>query len=168
MKELKKELESISEVDAKKRGDIALLEQSWNDKHSKLEKEYESKLSEANKFISENLMNSYSDSLASEISKEPKLMKRFIKDRLYVDFDDDGPKLKVKDQSGQPSSATLEELKKELLTDETYSAILVGTKASGAAQNTQTPRSVPGVNKNIDLSKLSPQEMKAYIDNKGT
>lgn len=129
---LQSKLDEISADDKRKIGDIDGLDKSWNDKFEAQKAEYESKLSGKDKFITEQLVDNVASVIANDISVSPNVILPHIKSRLAADMDGDSPKTVVLDPSGQRSAATLEELKKEFMTNDDFSNIIKGTNASGS------------------------------------
>jgi len=168
-KALRERLAALEENDMRKRGDVEALEKSWSEKHSKAIQEAEAKAEGIKKAVRRQLLDTQAKALASEISTVPSLMSKAILERLDVDFDgENGPSLRVLDQTGKPSALTLEELKGEFVANKDFASIIIGSKASGGSATNptnQTPVGTP--NQNKPLARLSPSELKAHLESKG-
>lgn len=136
-KELQEQLDELSGNDAKKRGDIETLEKSWKEKNEKITKEFTDKLAAKDSFIKSSLIDANVTKLATKISNNATLMSPHIRNRLDVDFSGDSPVLKVLDKDGKPSALSLDDLEKELVANKDFSAIIIGSKASGSASKTE-------------------------------
>jgi hypothetical protein len=163
-KDLEDALAAMQDDGARKRGDVEALDKSWNEKHAKVVSEHSEKLSKLQSGIKRRLKESEASKLASEISTVPSIMTKVLLDRLDVDFDGDEPTLKVLDSEGKLSALTLAELKAEILANSELKPILIGNKSSGGSAAGQTPNLSSG--QAIDLGKLSPSEMVAYLKSK--
>jgi TolA-binding protein len=131
LKELKAKLEETDNMDARKRGDIETLEKAWKDKNEKMQSEYEARLSTKDQFIKNTLVDNVASALASELFTVPKAVLPYLKSRLSADLDGESPTTRVLDETGKPSASSIDDLKKELLANKEFSAIIVGSKATG-------------------------------------
>lgn len=164
---LKAQMEENEGNDARKRGDIETLDKSWQDKYSKLESDYQSKIDSKNGFIQKALV----DNVASEIagafeSTKQKLMMLAIKPRLGVDLDGDAPKTVVFDADGKPSALTVKELKQEFIDNPDYSDMIVASKASGGGASTKSAQPTGGAfsgGEKPDLWNATPEQAVAHI-----
>ena len=131
-KSFREKIEDADGLDARKRGDIETLERSWKEKNEKLQKELTDKLSAKDAYIRQSLIDANASQIAAKISTVPNLMAGHIKSRLDVDFSGEAPVLRVLDKAGKPTALTLDELQKEIVENDEYAAIIVGSKASGS------------------------------------
>lgn len=69
--------------------------------------------------------------LANEISTSPILILPHIRSRLKAELDGDKPITRVLDVSGEVSAKTMEDLKKELIDNPNFKAIIKASNASG-------------------------------------
>jgi len=164
-KELEEKLAGFEEGDARKRGDIATLEKSWQAKLADTEKALTEKLSKKDAYLKNTLVDSVAQQIASKISTSPALIMPHIKARLIADLDGDTPSTKVLDANGQLSALTIEELQNEFVTNPDFGAIIIGSKATGSrapSQNVPQNRAF-GSDKPTDLSKLKPSELAAHF-----
>lgn len=111
--------------------------------------------------------------IASEISKSPKLLSRFIEDRLSVELDENyqpvikplGPDLKTAD------NFSLDDLKKEFAENKDFADIIIASKASGGGAPRggspgQSERGAFSKQQQNDaplLSQISPQDLAAHL-----
>jgi hypothetical protein len=155
----------LAEIDgntARKTGDIAALEKAWQDKHTKELGERDIKLSDRDKYLARLLVDGIANSIAREVSIAPDLMLPHIKARLSANFDSDEPTTVVLDSTGALSKATIDDLKKEIMSDKRFASVLIGSKASGstsATGTTVTTQTTSGSSEKVDLGKLSAKEL---------
>lgn len=167
-KELRERLESIEGDDARKKGDIATLEKSWQSKLEKQREEYEAKVSKLTSHTTKTLVDNVASQLAHKISNAPAIIMPHIKSRLIADFEGDTPVTRVLDKDGKPSALTIDELANEFVANKDFSAIITASKASGgAARPSQNGGGAPKFNgqsdKPADLSKMNPAELAAHL-----
>lgn len=130
-RELEEQLASVSDVDARKKGDIETLEKSWKKKHEETEAQYKARIEKLTNYTTKTLIDGAAGQMASKISTVPTLMARAIRERLSVDLDGDEPTLRVLDTAGKPSALTIDELAQEFIANKDFSSIIVGSKATG-------------------------------------
>ena len=167
-KELRERLESIEGDDARKKGDIATLEKSWQSKLEKQREEYEAKVSKLTSHTTKTLVDNVASQLAHKISNAPAIIMPHIKSRLIADFEGDTPVTRVLDKDGKPSALTIDELANEFVANKDFSAINTASKASGGAgKPSQNGGGAPKFNgqsdKPADLSKMNPAELAAHL-----
>lgn len=173
LKELEKQLNDTEaeletyKSDPKSR-DIKSLEKSWNDKLNDTVKAKDGEIAKLTGFVNETLVNSVATNLAAEISNAPNLILPHILKRLAPDYSSDKPITKVLDKDGKPSALTLDDLKKELLTNKDFAPILIATRAKGAGGNTSPSKSAGGTlpQNDADLSRVDPASLVARINAK--
>ncbi|HOY61546.1 MAG TPA: hypothetical protein PK745_00070 [bacterium] len=135
----------------KKDNNIDALEKDWNEKIT-AEKEGRTKDREHFETAIRNMaINAFADSLATEISTSPRMMRREIIDQISVELGDFS-KLNLSDskslseavkvrimKDGQPSSMTRDEFKAALVANPDYKAIIRagGGSGGGAGMNGQ-------------------------------
>jgi hypothetical protein len=171
-KQLKEATDKLAELDgddARKSGDIAKLEKSWQDKLTKETGDRDAKLSKKDEFIKKSLINGTALEMATRISNAPKLLAKAIAERLTVNFDGDEPKLEILGDDGKVIPKDLAFLEKEFVTNKEFASIIIGSKATGgsAPRRTQTerpPGSAEGSgNQPLDLSKLGGKDLAAEL-----
>jgi hypothetical protein len=132
-KEAEDKLAATADVDARKRGDVETLEKSWREKNEKQKAEYEAKLAQKDGFIKTTLVDSVAAQLAADLcGDKASIILPHIKARLTADLDGDAPSTKILDGDGKLSALTVADLKKEFVDNTAFSAIIVGSKASGS------------------------------------
>lgn len=167
LKEMAEQLERQTGDDARKSGDIATLEKSWQGKLDKQREEYEARLNGLTGHVTKNLVDNVALSIATKISTAPEVLLPHIRSRLQADFDGDAPKTRVLDRDGKPSALTVDELAKEFVDNKAFSAIIVGSKASGGAG--KAAHQVGGAGKKLtndnqtSLAKMNPAELAQRI-----
>lgn len=126
---------AITERDAAKADkgkDVQALEQSWQQKLADANKAKDDAVAELGSEIQRLLVTNTSQSIAGEISTVPELFSDIISKRLKVEKGADGKFFtRVLDAAGNPSAATIDDLKKELLANEKYAPIVIAGKGSG-------------------------------------
>ena len=116
---------------ARKVGDVAALEKSWGEKLAKREAELTALNDSMSGSLKTMLVDNVAQAMASEISVSPTLMMPHIKSRLSVEVQDGKHITRVLDAAGKPSAATIDDLKKEFIGNEAFSAVIIGSKATG-------------------------------------
>lgn len=175
-KKLKKELADANKKLATLEGgrdnkdkDIDKLEGEYKEKVAAAEAERDSIKEKSQNQIRSQMINAAANTLASEISTMPKLMAKEIRERLSVEFDDDGePELIIRNAKGKASDMTLDQLKKEFVANKEFSAIIIASKASGGSAPRNGADQKPGgagasEQSPTDLSKLSPKDLAKHL-----
>lgn len=167
-KEAEEKLQGLEGDDARKRGDIETLEKSWEKKHNETKAQYEERIQKQEGFMKKTLVDSVAKDIAHKISTSPSLIMPHIKSRLTADLEGDNPSTKVLDANGQPSAMTIDELQEEFVANKDFSAIIIGSKASGSGtskdgQNKSTRNGATEDGKPVPLSGLSPKELAEHV-----
>lgn len=166
-RKLQEKLDEYETNDARKKGDVETLEKAWKNEKETLTADYTKKLTDKDAFIKTTLLNAEALAIANRISTSPSVMLPHIKSRLTVDFDGEQPSVKVLDAKGNVSLASIEDLSKEFVANEDFSAILVGNKASGgrAPENNQSRRvsAMGDDGKPVMLSTMNPKDLASHI-----
>lgn len=112
--------------------DVQALETSWQHKVDTEKTKRETTERELTAEIERLLVTNEAIRLAAEISTVPELFTDVIAKRLKSEKGADGKYFtRVLDAAGQPSAATVDELKQELLANDKYAAIIISGKGSG-------------------------------------
>lgn len=112
--------------------DVQTLEASWQEKLAAAETKGEKAVAALTAEVERLLVTNTAVAMAGEISTVPELFQDVISKRLKVEKGADGKYFtRVLDAAGQPSAATIDELKQELLANEKYAAIVISGKGSG-------------------------------------
>jgi hypothetical protein len=167
LREAQEELERINGDDARKKGDIATLEKSWQKKLDDQKADYEGKVAKLTSHTTKSLVDNVALSVATKISNSPQLLIPHIRARLQANFDGDEPVTVVLGKDGKPSTMTVDELSAEFVANKDFSAIIVGSKASGGASKPSTSGGGAPNNGNndkpADLSKMNPTELAVHL-----
>ena len=113
--------------------------------------------------------------MANRISKSPKLILPHIMSGLVAEFDaDDNPIIKVLGEDGKPSTVSLENFEKALVSDKDFADIMIASKASGGGGASRKDLSNNGGAGHRfpmgsdqapqDLSKMTASDLVAAID----
>lgn len=165
--EAEAKLAELEGNDARKKGDIATLEKSWNKKLEDAKSESQAKIDKLTAHTTKTLVDNVALQIANQISTAPALMLPHIRVRLAADFEGDEPKTRVLDKDGKPSALTPDELGKELAANPDFAAIIRASKASGGAGSknggaSKTPGTGSGTSQ-PNLAAMKPAELAAYL-----
>ena len=166
LREAQEELDRINGDDARKKGDIATLEKSWQKKLDDTKAEYEGKVSKLTTHTTKTLVDNVATQIATKISKAPALLLPHVKSRLQADFEGDSPVTRVLDKDGKPSAMTVEELAAEFVANKDFSAIITASKASGGAgkpSNNNGGGAPNNSDKPADLASMNPAQLAEHI-----
>lgn len=122
----------LAEIDtetARKGGDIATLEKSWQKKLDDQKAESDAALAKKDTFISSQLVDNVATQIAGEISTTPALILPHIKARLTADMTGDTPATQYLGKDGKPTTA--DAFKKEFVDNPDFKSIIRASKASG-------------------------------------
>lgn len=127
------ELADAKEAGKKKQTDgEAAIEKAWKTKLEKVEKELKAQLEAANTALQTHLVDSVATTMATELAGEnSELLMPHIKGRLKAEIVDGKAITRVLGADGAVSAATVDEFKKEVLSNQKFAAVLVGSKGSG-------------------------------------
>ena len=119
---------------AKKDGDLESLEKSWAEKVKATEAELTGKLQQYEQMMTDITSGSEARKLAADLALpgHADLLLPHIKGRLKTEVRDGKPVVKVLDAEGNPSAMSIDDLRKEIKTNELFAPILSGSKANGA------------------------------------
>lgn len=142
-----------AEEAARKGGDVAALEKSWQEKLAKREAELSEQIAKMSGAVTAMTVDAAASRLASELAVEgaaPVLLPH-IRARLAAEERDGQYITVVRDSAGKPSALTTEELKAEMSSNPAFARVIAGSKAnggvtdSGAGGNTQGGRAAKNV-----------------------
>lgn len=147
-----------SEEAARKSGDVAAIEKSWQEKFAAREAELAAISEAKTRAITAMTVDSTAIRLAAELAGDlgtTDILLPHIVKRLAVEERDGVFVAAVRDVQGKPSAATIEELKKEFVSNPAFARVIAGSKASGGGSEGK-----PAINGggNSDLMKLPPVE----------
>ncbi|AHI60037.1 head scaffolding protein [Acinetobacter phage IMEAB3] len=172
LKEAQAELDRINGDDARKKGDIATLEKSWQKKLDDQKAELEGKLTKRELALKKSLVEDEALKIATKISTAPALIMPHIKARLVADLDADTPTTKVLGADGKDSTMSLDDLTKEFIANKDFSAIIIAGKGSGGSTNKDQNRggapktNTQGNDETPNLSRMNPKDLAARIAEK--
>ena len=134
LKNQEKAAKEAAEEVARKNGDVAALEKSWQDKLNALASEKDGKLSAYESTINNMTVGATARSMAAELALQgsAEVLLPHIERRLKVEMVDGATTIRVLDTSGKPSAMSIDELKAEILANKAFAPLLVGSKASGS------------------------------------
>lgn len=115
--------------------DVAALKTSYETKLTQKENEFNEKYGKLNGLVEKHMLDGKALELATEISTVPALLVPHIRGRLKLEEVDGQLSVSVLDATGKPSAASLDDLRKELLSNKNFAPILIGSKASGGGAN---------------------------------
>jgi hypothetical protein len=133
---LQAKLDDITNVDARKKGDIDAIENSWKEKLRVKELELTTQLNRLKQQVNQLLVKSSIVKLASDVAGDnADLLMPHLEKRVVVEYDGDVPKLRILDAEGKPSALTIEELEKEIVANKKFASIIIASRASGGADS---------------------------------
>lgn len=136
-KEAEEAARIAAEEAAKKSGDTEALERSWQEKLTKRERELMEQIQARDNAITATTVDSVALALASELAVQgsaPVLLPH-IKSRLSVEQREGKFVTVVRDAEGKPSADSIDDLKKEFISNPAFAPLIVGTKATGGGAN---------------------------------
>lgn len=156
-REAQERLELEAEQRAKEQNDYKSLFESSQQKA----KEFETKYAELNNNILQEKVNATAMGISAELAdgNNAKILSEFVKRRVTYK---DGQTI-VLSENGDPTVATIEDLKKEFVGCGMYDSLLRQTKANGGGA---TKPNTGGVTGNADLSKMSREQKLDYFRQK--
>lgn len=132
-KEAEDAAKAAQEEAARKSGDVAALEKSWQEKLAKREKELLDENGALQSNINSMLVDNVAVKLASELAVpgSADLLIPHIKSRLAAEQRDGQFVTVIKDAAGKPSAASIDDLKTEFVSNPAFAPVIVGSKATG-------------------------------------
>lgn len=115
--------------------DVNALKTSYETKLAAQQQAADAKYTTLNSLVEKHMLDGEALRLATDISTVPALLVPHIRGRLKLEEVDGQLSVSVLDQSGKPSAASLDDLRKELLSNKNFAPILIGSKASGGGAN---------------------------------
>lgn len=122
---------AIDDDKARKAKDVDALDASYKKKMEDAAAAAKVLLDAANAKLTALLVNQKALALATEISITPDLLAPIIAARLAANLDGENATTRVLDASGQPSALSIEDLKKEIIANPAYKAIIKAKVPSG-------------------------------------
>lgn len=141
------EAKRLVDENARKSGDVAALEKSWQEKLNAKEAELTGKLSSYQKTVNELTIGSAAKEIGAKVfGKNAGLMTPHILQRLALEEVDGAFKVRVT-KDGKPSALTMDDLAKEFQVNPEYASVVVASQSSGGPKNPTVPVT-PVVNAN--------------------
>jgi hypothetical protein len=145
-KELKDKLDEIDRkikagelTTAQANQDVDALTRIFTEERETLRAEKDGIISRKDKQLENLLLAGKAESMARELAGDNwALLLPHVSCRLRADVSSDTPSVKVLTATGEVSTLTLDDLKKELLNNPLYAAILVGVNSSGGGASRNT------------------------------
>jgi len=121
---------------AKKGGDVEALEKSYQQKIAEIENKFKVEIDQRDGSIIELTSGQTATKMAAELAVQGSadVLLPHIKMRLRTEFREGKPVTVVLDKDGKPSANTVEDLKKEFISNPAFSPLIVASKASGAGR----------------------------------
>jgi len=151
-----------AEALARKNGDVESLEKSWTEKHNKLAAEFEEYKKTSGATIHGLTVGAKVAELGANIfQKNAHLGEHILRSRLGLN---DKNEIVVLGADGKPSALTVEELEKEIRSDERYAPIVAapiskGTPAGKRNESQQIEPPKAGKLDNLDIARQAIQDM---------
>ena len=119
---------------ARKSGDVAALDKSWQEKFDALKAEASATIKERDSQIGGLTSGAQSLQVAAELAVEgsSEVLNTLIKSRFKTEYTEGKPVTVILDKNGERSAMTVAELKNELANDTALAPLISGSKASGS------------------------------------
>ena len=119
---------------ARKSGDVAALDKSWQEKFDALQAEASATIKERDSQIGGLTSGAQSLQVAAELAVEgsSEVLNTLIKSRFKTEYTEGKPVTVILDKNGERSAMTVAELKNELANDTALAPLISGSKASGS------------------------------------
>tara|TARA_R110002020_G_scaffold122260_1_gene277518 strand:- start:671 stop:1297 length:627 start_codon:yes stop_codon:yes gene_type:complete len=119
---------------ARKSGDVAALDKSWQEKFDAYQAETSATIKERDNQIGGLTSGAQSLQMAAELAVEgsSEVLNTLIKSRFKTEYTEGKPVTVILDKNGDRSAMTVAELKNELANDTALAPLISGSKASGS------------------------------------
>lgn len=139
-------LQQLETDDAVKNGDIKTLTEQWKKEKSDLVKAHKDEAASLRSYIEKTTIDAAVNGIAARntgSAENAELLAPHLRQRLTVDFTEDGPNLVVLDADGRPTDSDLTTFEQEVVDNPRYGSIIVANRASGggATEDTSADRS---------------------------
>jgi len=132
MKDLQSQIDEMSNTESRKKGDVEALENSYKKKMEELESSYKQQVDTLQGVLKSKTVDAEAQRIATELSGDnADIILPHIRNRLDFQFEDNQPKVRVLDESGQVTADSLDDLKNSFFTNDRFSPIIIDSKASG-------------------------------------
>lgn len=127
-----REAEERAREELRKSGNTTELERRLTEERETLRREKDADIEKRTQQLSRILVQDRAAALARDLSGDAwQVMLPHVQSRLVADLDSDTPACKVVAADGQPSTLSIEDLKKEFLNNPAFASIIVGVDSSG-------------------------------------
>jgi hypothetical protein len=154
--------------EAREKGDFKAVEDDYKRRIKELEDGQKKAAKEAEDRTKADAINKAADEVAKMFTA-PKAMTPFVKSRLSVDLVDGAAIVRVLDKDGKASGLSLEDLRKEYLTDPDLKASITASKGTGGGSGVPPVSGGAGtaVDEKFDAANAAPKDMVARLEAKG-
>lgn len=147
------EVQAAKDEAARKKGDVAAIETSWQAKLEAAKVEGEAKAAKLQTQLDNLLVANKAKDIANEISTTPDLIEPLIAARLKAETEGDVAITRVLDANGKPSAMSLDDLKKEFIANPRFAVIIKGSGGQGGGAGADLPGGgAPGAKKISEMT----------------
>ena len=171
--ELKQKMEELDKGNARDKGDVEALEQSYQKKIEELDKQAKEREQKLQGAIQDMTVNSEAQRMAQELAvdgESANVLIPHIKQRLSVEERDGEFRTVVLDEGGKPSANKPDELKSEFAENPAFKRVVAGSKASGGGAD-GGDQGGGAAQKQVDRSTFeswSPQQQAQHVKDGGS
>lgn len=154
--------------EARTKGDFKTVEDDYKKRIKDLEDGQKQAAKDAEDRLKSDAINAQVEDI-SKLFTSPALAKAFVKERLSAEIVDGSAIVRVKSKDGKASASSVEDLKKEYLTDSELKGSLVASKGSGGGHtHSSSGGGATVVNDDkFDAANADPKSMIARLESKG-
>jgi hypothetical protein len=152
--------------DARSTGDFKAVEDDYKRRIKELETANAQAAKERETAIREAAVEKQVDELA-KMFVSPAIARTFVKSRLTAEIVDGSPIVRVLDAAGKASAASVEDFKKEMLTNPDLKASLVASKGTGGAGTPIANGGAGASDSKFDAANADAKSMIARLEAKG-
>ena len=155
---------AVEEAEARKAGDIAALDKSWQAKVDELTAAHKAELDGATNFVHQTLVEAKSMELATKLAgKSAPLLMPMITKRLQAEKGENGYSTRILGVDGKPSALTIDELEKEFRGNEAYASVIIKPSNGGLGGGKQQLDHKPSGGKDYNMGGTSMLDQAAEI-----
>ena len=168
-KEAEEAAKAAAEESARKNGDVAALEKSWQEKLAATESNYKNLNESLTKQIHGLTVGQTATKLAAElaISGSADVLLPHIQSRLTVEIKDGAPSVRVLDLQGKPTALTIDELKQEFISNKAFAPLIAASKATGGGASGSGGGGAPKTMKRDQFETMNPVQKMDFIKSGG-
>lgn len=175
--ELQAEMEALRTEKIRGGDKVTEVEKAWQAKLAKREKELQDKVDASEKALKAQMVDAVANSMAAKLAGEhAEVLLPHIQRRLVADIVNGKAVTKIIGPDGEVSAMTLPELEKDFLSSDKFSAVVIGSKASGGGTGGQRKGASGTQKKKLSemtateeaiFARQSPEEYKTMIAAEG-